>query len=270
MKIEESQTPGKILIDCLRCGADFEIDDFRDDPFAEAIRLCFEHLRLCGKCSAELAEEEERRKRDARLAELVASLPGRIEAAGLPRNYIADRENGEYFTVPPVRAAAEWVWRHRQSHILLSGVTGTGKSTSACFAALLMLKSGAQVRYITLGDLLSLWRAARQSRDESADRKLLSRITGYDLCIIDECVGKYRISESGQEVLFEILERINSGRCRSRIWLLGNFYTGSIEAIFADPEPVRRRLQENFACGVIGRDGRVKTIKVYETKGETK
>jgi hypothetical protein len=30
--------------------------------------------------------------------------------------------------------------------------------------------------------------------------------------------------------------------------MLGNFYTGSIEEIFPDGEPIRRRLSENFKC----------------------
>ena len=82
---------------------------------------------------------------------------------------------------------------------------------------------------------------------------MLHSIFSRDLFIIDEVVGKARISESGQELLFEILESVNSGACRSKIWLLGNFYEGSIEDIFSDPEPVRRRLQENFSCAFIDR-----------------
>ena len=131
--------------------------------------------------------------------------------------------------------------------------TGSGKSTSACFIAAELIRNEYKVCYTTLRKLLSDWRAAKTSDRDYAVENMLRNIFRKDYFIIDEVVGKARVSESGQELLFEILESVNSGACRAKIWLLGNFYTGSIEELFSDPEPVRRRIQENFSCAVLDR-----------------
>ena len=263
MKIEASGTPGKILIDCLDCGAMFPVEDFREGSFAGTAAEMYERSRYCPDCEEKRKSEESRRIREARRAELAARLPELLERSGVEYYYCHDRETGELFAVPPCRAAAEWLYRHRRENVLLSGVTGTGKSTSACFVAMGLIAEERKVRYVNLRKLLAEWRAAKTSDAPFAAEKMLRGLFALDLCIIDEVVGKARISESGQELLFELLESVNSGACRSRIWLLGNFYTGSIEAIFADPEPVRRRLQENFVCACITAQGEIKTIQVY-------
>ena len=82
------------------------------------------------------------------------------------------------------------------------------------------------------------------------------------MLIVDEVVGKAHVTDSGQELLFELLESVNSGTCRAKIWLLGNFYAGSIEEIFSDPDPVRRRLAENFHCALLLR-GEARPLEVF-------
>ena len=70
-----------------------------------------------------------------------------------------------------------------------------------------------------------------------------------------------------REIVGEILEGVNSGECRSRIWILGNFYAGSIEETFSDPDPVRRRLQENFSCVLLDKANQnVKPLTVWGKK----
>lgn len=267
MKIEECASAGKILIDCLRCGEMFEVDDFRDQDFAETIECFYETHRLCEKCTrteeAELAAEAAARRRN----DLILRMPKILESAGIEPLYCRDRATGEYFKEPPCRYIAEWIYRHRRENLLISGITGSGKSTSACFIAMQMILAEKRVSYTSLRKLLSRWKAAKTSDRDYAVEKMLHNIFSQDLFIIDEVVGKARISESGQELLFEILESVNSGACRSKIWLLGNFYEGSIEDIFSDPEPVRRRLQENFNCVVIDRAKKsVTPITVWKEK----
>ena len=143
---------------------------------------------------------------------------------------------------------ASWLWLNRNSNILLSGETGCGKSTSACFVAAKLLLEEKKIRYTSLRRLLADWRHAKTSDQSYAAEKMLSELFRQDILIIDEIIGKARVSLSGEELLFEILESINSGSCRAKVWLLGNFYSGSIEDTFSDPAPVRRRLQENFIC----------------------
>lgn len=248
MKTKQSADPGKILIDCQTCGAMFPVDDFRNDELSEVTYSCYELHRICPFC--ELQQEsfkinEEIRKKQMEMEE---KLPELLEQSGIEYYYSHDRTTGKIFREPPCRYLAEWIYRNRNSNLLISGITGCGKSTSASFIATRMIREGKNVCYTTLRKLLSDWRAAKTSDRDYATEMMLQAIFTKDLFIIDEIVGKAKISESGQELLFEIIESVNSGVCRSKIWLLGNFYTGSIEEIFTDSDPIRRRLHENFTC----------------------
>lgn len=271
MEIRTTEKEGTIQIDCSECGQFFEMEDFRGSDYEEIWLLALEKCRWCPECREVIIEKETREKAELaeklRRTEFHAELDKHREEMNLPRHYVFDRQTGKLFTEPPVRFVAEWLWHQRQGNVLLSGITGTGKSTSACYVALKLAEElMLQVRYYSLGNLLSLWRSARKSDDPEADLKFLRKLTSKsDLIIIDEVVGKARISESGQELLFDILESVNNGECRSRIWLLGNFYAGSIEAIFADAEPVRRRLHENFHCVRIdGENKKIVKLEVYK------
>ncbi len=246
MKIEQSG-PDTIRIDCMKCGAMFEVPDYRRDSMAEILDQMYREKRYCPACNAAREEEEEQQIWLSRLPMLVAQ-------AGIPEHYSHDRATGELFRTPPVEFAAKWIMDHRDRNLLISGITGCGKSTSACFVAARELAEHHQCRYVKLRKLLAEWREAKTSDTSYASEKLLTEIFRQDLYIIDEFVGKARITESGQELLFEILEAVNSGECQARMWLLGNFYAGSIEQIFNDPDPLRRRLQENFVCAVIDRE----------------
>ena len=259
MKIKPGSKYGEILIDCMKCGTMFAVSDFRNGDFADTMQDCYERHRLCDKCTGEAEQERQRKAEAAHKAEIIARLPQLLEAAGIEHLYSHDRSTGKLFTEPPCRFAAAWIYRHRRENLLISGITGSGKSTSACFIAAGLIREEYKVCYTSLRKLLSDWRAAKTSDSDYAAEKMLRNIFKMDYYLIDEVVGKARVSESGQELLFEILESVNSGACRAKIWLLGNFYSGSIEELFSDPEPVRRRIQENFTCGVL--DKKTQTVK---------
>lgn len=247
MKIIETPN-GKIKVDCLSCGNLFEIEDFRQNFLSEVLQKYYENHRQCPHCLEKEEKKDREEKKIRAQEEFEKKIPKLIEEAGIERLYSRDRITGELFKVPPCRYAAEWIYRHRNENLLISGVTGSGKSTSASFIACQLIYAGKKVGYYNLRKLLTKWRIAKTSDYTAAIEKMLQEIFSMDLFIIDEVVGKYKVSESGQELLFEILEAVNSGACRAKIWMLGNFYEGSIEKIFADPEPVRRRIQENFSC----------------------
>lgn len=253
MIIQETLMPGKILIDCMTCGGMFLVDDYRNEIIADTVQQCFERYRKCDSCRTAEKQAMQQQKIMEHRAQLEAQLPQLMEAAGLPRNYTHDRETDQIFTQPPCRYAAEWIYRSRFRNLLISGETAAGKSTSACFVAALMIKEEKKVGYTNLRQLLSHWKSAKTSDRDAVTERMLRDIFHLDLFIIDEVVGKAKVSESGQELLFEILEAVNNGECKAKIWLLGNFYKGSIEEIFSDPDPVRRRLEENFTCVLLNR-----------------
>ena len=249
MKIEESSNSGRILIDCLHCGIMYSVPDFRGESFSGAMQEFYERNRICPDC-----EEAEHRKKQQAAEEQkkkasLSDLPRLLESCGIEFLYSHDRVTGELFSVPPCRYAAEWIYRNRNRNLLVSGITGSGKSTSATFLAVSMIREGKNVFYTSLRKILAKWRSSKTNEKRpSASEDFLQELFSKDLLIIDEVIGKARVSESGQEFLFELLESINSGSCRAKVWLLGNFYEGSIEELFSDPEPVRRRLSENFVC----------------------
>ena len=154
---------------------------------------------------------------------------------------------------PPVRFVAEWLWKLRDNNIILSGTTGTGKTTSASILIRELVKMGNRVRYTTLAELCDEWREARSDREHPyALRSFLEYLEdGQDFLIIDECADKSVITESTQEFTFRLLDDIASGKCITKVWLLGNFYKGAVGDIFGDEAPAMRRIQENFVCGRI-------------------
>lgn len=247
MKIE-TKTNGNILIDCLQCGKMYEVEDFRKEEYAASLEKFYEKNRICSKCESIRAAQKKKEQEDRNNMEMLNRLPLLLQESGIEYYYCHDKQTGRLFAEPPVKYSAEFFSTNANWNILLSGPTGSGKTTSACFIAASLICNNWKVKYITLRRLLADWKDAKKSDKEYAADLMLRELYKNDLVIIDEMVGKSKVSDSGQELLFEILEAVNSGACHARIWMLGNFYTGSIEDIFGDPEPVRRRLQENFIC----------------------
>ena len=264
MMILEERGNGRVAIDCQRCGRMYEIPDFRGNAFLTA---GYESSRRCPECAAaEEAERlrqkklEEKRAAEARRAEL-------LKNSELPPHYWQHKVTlAPLCDAPALPKAFRWLWDHRRENILLSGETGSGKSTAACAAAYRMIRDdGKRIRYAPLRRLLTDWRAAKTDDDGDAPERFLRTLRQLDVLIVDEVVGKAHVTDSGQELLFELLESVNSGTCRAKIWLLGNFYAGSIEEIFSDPEPVRRRLAENFCCALL-QGGEARPLEVWHGK----
>lgn len=268
LKIEPSQNEGKIRIDCLKCGTMYEVDALPSDELLKNFMLNFyETSRFCPACESQLQIEAELAEAEAKKARLQQTFPKRLIDSGMPEKYTHDRKTGNLMTEPPKRYAAEFFWRNRRKNLLISGETGTGKSTGACFVATKLLQTGCKVRYRQAFELLDEWREAKTSdRNYAVSQMLNFYLNSLDLLIIDELAGKAKITESGQELLFQILEAVYNGSCRATVWFLGNFYGGSIEDIFADGGPARRRLAECFTCVRLTEDEEVKTLQVEQAK----
>lgn len=240
---------GQTWVDCSICGEMFPIEDWMEN-------LCTDDdFRHCDVCNERMAEERKRR-------EWADNLPKRAAAAGIPDLYRLHRATRKPITAPIVPHAARWVWENRDRNLLISGQTGVGKSTSACFAALRMLAEGKSVRYVKLRRLLAEWRDARTSDEPQGDERFFAAIRRLDLLIIDEA-DKAKTSESGQEMMYDLLDGIYCGEIRTKLWMIGNFRAGSLDDIFGDSEPVYRRIDEGFLCGGVTGDG-VEVFRVWK------
>ena len=103
----------------------------------------------------------------------IPSMLETLEINGFEKNYIFEKATGDFFKVPPCRYVAEFVYRNRSRNLLLSGTTGSGKSTSASFVAMQMLKnSDLKIKYFTLRKLLAEWRSAKTSDKDFVSEKM--------------------------------------------------------------------------------------------------
>ena len=226
---------GQPWVDCSICGQMFPVEKWMETLCEDA------DFRHCDKCNTRIAEEQKRRA-------WAESLPQRADAAGIPELYRLHRVTGNTITQPLVPHVARWIWENRESNLLISGRTGVGKSTSACFCALRLLADGKSVRYVKLRRLLAEWRDARTSDAPGGDERFFDAIRRLDVLILDEVADKTKTTESGQEMMYELLDMISDGEIKTRLWMLGNFRDGTLKDIFGDDEPVYRRIDENFLC----------------------
>lgn len=264
MRREEKD--GFVWMDCARCGEmfpAFEVSDLSRTMNLESL-YSVDAFRICAKCREVAEAEAARKEAEQKRREFLAGIPKLAAASGIPDLYRVHRKTGEPLTAPLVPHVAKWIWEHRQCNLLISGQTGVGKSTSACFVAVKMLEEGKRVRYVKLRRLLSEWREARTSDEPFADERFFDRIRKLHLLILDEVADKTKTTESGQEMMFEILDMIADGEIKTRLWLLGNFRAGVLEELFGDTDPVFRRVEENFVC-VGATDQTMKIFHVYKS-----
>lgn len=255
---------GKLQVECKECGKTFIIDDFRNADTMEMADAILESGLTCSGCENARIEAE-------RKEEFYNSFSMHIEDACIPRSLVCKREDSPYdanfIGKPIVRGGAEFFWKFRKNHILLSGNTGVGKSTSACFVAIkAYLEKAYRVTYTTFAELSAEWRTAKKSDRPNADRAMLHQyLRTNDLVIIDEVIGNNRITEAGSELLFEIIDSCYNGRSKARVWLLGNFYVGSLKEVFAEPDAVIRRLDEAFVCATLQNGGIIEMMELNTT-----
>ena len=250
MEIRAGRTPGKVFVNCSKCGAWFEMSDYRDDPdIGRFWEFFIDISRVCEDCQPPPPKADD--------------IEERLTMSGFPSLYTHHKDTGRLFSEAPVPCAAEWFWEHRMENLLVTGVSGSGKTTTACFTALRLMRQarGFTVRYMTLGRLASKWRDARTGTNPGGDAALLAQTLDHSVCILDECAMS-PMSEATKQLVKEILEAVNSGQAKARVWMMGNFTRETFEEMLADPVAERRRFRENFTS-VLLKQGRceIATIK---------
>ena len=232
------------------CGTEFKIKTTADVLNPQSIygqmMLSVYKSALCTPCAekkkAELAAEREKE----RLAELAESLIDRETKAGFPGRFRGLEK-------PFVRNAALFFWEHQNDSVIVTGKTGTGKTSSALYVlGLLMAKRELNVAYYTRQTLFASYAQAKRSTNDS-EEAFLYRLGFYDYIVLDELVGKKgdsALSDSAQELLFNLIDGVYSGTRKAKLWILGNFYRGAIDGLVADPDPYKRRIRECFAQAI--------------------
>lgn len=243
MSIKEIKDNGTAVFVCPGCQSEFisEYSESNDPVIASIAKNIWDDMR-CPDCVEKEQELIRNRKNAERRAELELSLDDRMAATCIPPRFRS-------LDKPYVRHAAEWLYRNRDHSVMVSGETGTGKTSSAGFIVRLMLKQRhMSVRYCTRQTLFADYVRAKTSNGDN-EAQFLQRLNKLDLLIIDEMVGKKgdeKLSPSAQELFFNIIDGVYSWERATRVWVLGNFYKGSIQTLVDDPKPLVRRLNDSF------------------------
>lgn len=244
--IKQIDDKGHAICHCDICGQDFDFGKLpdEDDMFAGLMRQKAD-AATCPQCEARALALNEARKIKAQKERLATTLHDRVLAAGIAPRF-ADMEK------PWVRHTAEWLWHHRNGSLLLAGPTGTGKTSGAAFVLRLMMQDRYMaVRYHTRQSLVAAYVKAKCD-EEGREQAFYDRLAKLDVLVVDEMVGKKgngRLSDSSQELLFNLIDGVYSQARKTRVWILGNFYAGAIDDLVDDPAPLKRRLADSFALG---------------------
>ena len=238
----------KTYLRCADCGMNVEeeLNDFLSAFYQQNGYICPKCLDI-RKAKREAEEDAQfKREREQRIRDNMA-------AAGVPDEYNV--------MTPPVPFVSEWLSARFNANILLHGYVGAGKSTSAGYNARQALFRGFKVKWYMLSALLDEWRVARCSENPLDVPYLFRRLESFDLIILDEC-DKSKDTASVQEFMFRLLEDVANGTSHAKLWMLGNFYKGSLGNIFGNEDAARRRFNESFQCAMIKTDGTIKRIKL--------
>lgn len=259
MSVKEVFDNGTARFICPSCQSEFDGQySISEDSFmAETLKNMYERYQ-CPTCIKKAEDEKEEIKKAEKRAELERSLDERMEKTGIPKRF-------RTLEKPYVRHAAEWLWLNREHSVLVSGETGTGKTSSVGFIVRLMMKSRyMSVRYCTRQTLFADYVRAKTT-DGDNESYFLQRLGKLDLLIIDEMVGKKgdsKLSDSAQELFFNIVDGVYSEERDTKVWILGNFFKGAIEGLVDDPKPLKRRLVDSFKFAWFDENGVDETVSI--------
>ena len=234
---------------CDGCGTVFSFEsnaDFsRKSIFNDVLMNAYNQTR-CDVCAEKMKKEIEEKRHKEYIAMLAESLIEREIEAGFPKNFRGLEK-------PFIRQAAVFFYENRDRSLIVSGKTGTGKTSSALYVlGLMMAEKEIKVKYYTRQTLIAAYVRAKTSNDDCEDA-FLERLAAYDYIVIDELVGKKgdaALSDSAQELFFNLIDGAYSGERKARLWILGNFFKGALNSLIADPDPYKRRIRACFTSAL--------------------
>lgn len=241
----------KTEIKCCKCGKPMQVERHDNSSFASLWRA-LETRTACDECCMFERKQREEVEWQYYLSNVATYA---IDTCHIPSAFLLD--------TPVNRKVAEWIWQHRKENIILTGKTGVGKTTGACFVAWTMLKQRNEqhnIEYVTFPSLVDEFIVAKRCDGNITPQRFWRRFSDIDIIIIDEIVGKRKFTEAAAELLMRIIDEAYMGRS-SKIWLIGNITSASLDNMFAEPDIVRRRLLTTFACGCVSENGEVTQIE---------
>lgn len=151
-------------------------------------------------------------------------------------------------------ACFDWL-RRGARHLLLTGETGTGKTTTLCW---LMRAWGnyrrmCSMRYCTFAELTAEYQIAKRNEHGMTETWFWRWMEGLEVLAVDELVNR-RAGTLAPELLYNLLDRAYSRRMKS-LWLAGNIGSNALDEMSDEPELMRRRLNEAFIGGRLVRNG---------------
>jgi DNA replication protein DnaC len=172
--------------------------------------------------------------------------------------------------MPFTRQNAEFIWRHKDNHLVISGETGAGKTTSAAFVIRLLMKERKlKVKYCNFSELHSEYVRAKMNEQGFSESRFWEKINNLDYLVIDELAwrkGANKLTGVAQELLFKIVDGAYLKSRKCRVWIMGNMYNNAFEHLLDQPEPVLRRLQHSFTPVWFDRKAQPKLLGIYEEK----
>lgn len=254
-----------VTCECAGCGKVFTIKTDRDfstkSVFNDFLLRAYNQTR-CDVCDAKKKREIKEMRHQEYLEELADSLLEREEEAGFPSKFRGLEK-------PFMRQASVFFWENRNNSVIVSGKTGTGKTSSALYVlGLMMAKEYIRVKYYTRHTLFAAYTKAKTSNDDS-EEAFLERLGWYDYIVIDELIGKKgdaAMSDSAQELFFTLIDGVYAGGRPAKLWILGNFFKGALNGLVSDPEPYKRRIRESFKAALfkLNADGADVTVTKSE------
>lgn len=251
LRIDKSTATARLK--CDGCGREFSVPFVSmGDKGIDAVFMRGLEAVSCDDCAERMRADERAREREERRRERLARIDELMEAAGIQPRF---RRLSAEDAAPEV---GEWILQG--GNVMLSGESGSGKTTTVCRCLRRLIADGASVRYYPRFSVLAAEFAAMKKSDaDDAPLRFVRKLNEYDVVAIDEMFDKAAITPMSRELVFVLLDGAYSEELSCRLWLVGNIVKGAID-LFGDGVVLRRRLRESFRCGII-RGGKVQEAK---------